>query len=131
MYDVHGEVRIVLHSEKLNGYEPYDLRANHDMQITGVMVLVGLSFILFEVFPEESVWSIPVRQGDEHMVAVPASGGFSLLLGQQEAYKTLIKEQQRFWKRILIEDDDADLITTFKAVIEESNYNNDVNKICQ
>ena len=110
----------MLHSEKLNGYEPYDLRANHDMQITGVVVLVGLSFILFEVFPEESVWSIPVRQGDEHMVAVPASGGFSLLLGQQEAYK-----------RILIEDDDADLITTFKAVIEESNYNNDVNKICQ
>jgi len=65
------------------------------------------------------------------MVAVPTSGGFSLLLGQQEAYETLTKEQQRFWKTILIVDDDADLITTFKAVIEESNYNNDVNKICQ
>ncbi|MGC2570581.1 MAG: hypothetical protein WA364_03645 [Candidatus Nitrosopolaris sp.] len=101
------------------------------MQITGVVVLVGLSFILFEVFSEESVWSIPVRQGDEYMVAVPASGGFSLLLGQQEAYETLTKEQQQFWKRIFIVDDDADLITTFKAVIEESNYNNDVNKICQ
>jgi hypothetical protein len=69
------------------------------MQITGVVVLVGLSIILFEVFPEESVWSIPVRQADEHMIAVPTSGGLTLLLGQkQEAYKTLTKEQQRFRK---------------------------------
>ncbi|HXP51584.1 MAG TPA: response regulator [Bacteroidia bacterium] len=99
------------------------------MQITGVVVLVGLGIILFEVFPEETLWSIPVRQADEHMIAVPGSGGFSLLLTQkQEAYKTLTKEQQRFWKRILIVDDDTDLTITFKAVIEESNYNNDVNK---
>jgi len=74
------------------------------MQITGVVVLVGLSIILFEVFPEQSVWSFPVRQGDEHMIAVPGSGGFSsLLMQKQEAYKTLTKEQERFWKRILIE----------------------------
>jgi len=46
------------------------------------------------------VSSIPVTQSAEHMIAVPASGGFSLLLGQkQEAYKTLTKEQPRFWKR--------------------------------
>jgi two-component SAPR family response regulator len=47
---------------------------------------------------------------------------------KQEAYKTLTKEEQRFWKRILIVDDDADLTATFKAVIEESNNNNDVNR---
>jgi len=29
------------------------------MQITGIVLLVGLSIILFEVFPEKSVWSIP------------------------------------------------------------------------
>jgi CheY-like chemotaxis protein len=98
------------------------------MQITGVVVLVGLSIILFEVFPEQSVWSIPVRQADEHIIAVPASGGSSLLLSQKEAYKTLTKEQQRFWKRLLIVDDDADLTTTFRAVIEDSNSYNDVNK---
>ena len=98
------------------------------MQITGVVVLVGLSIILFEVFPEKSVWSIPVMQADEHMIAVPVSGGLSLLLGQkQEAYKTLTKEQQRFWKRILIVDDDADLTMTFRAVIEDSNKDVDVN----
>jgi CheY-like chemotaxis protein len=99
------------------------------MQITGVVVLVGLSIILFEVFPEKSVWSLPVRQADEHMIAVPASGGAStFLLTQKEEYKTLTKEQQRFWKRILIVDDDADVTLTFKEVIEDSNNNTDVNK---
>jgi CheY-like chemotaxis protein len=98
------------------------------MQKTGVVgLLVGLSIILFEVFPEESVWSIPVRQADEHMIAVPTPGGLTLLLRQEE-YKTLTKEQERYWKRILIVDDDNDITITFKAVIEESNNNNDVNK---
>src|SRR5215831_8983659 len=56
------------------------------------------------------------------MIAVPSSGGFSLLLMQkQEAYKTLTKEQHRFWKRILIVDDNTDITTTFKAAIEDSN----------
>jgi hypothetical protein len=99
------------------------------MRRTAVVVLVGLSIILFEVIPVKSVWSIPARQADEHVIAVPGSGGFSLLVTQkQEAYKTLTKEQQRFWRRILIVDDDADLTTTFKTVIEDSNNNNDVNK---
>jgi CheY-like chemotaxis protein len=100
------------------------------MQITGVIVvLVGFSIILFEVFPEKSIWSIPVRQADEHMVAGPGSGGFSLLLMQkQEAYKTLTREQERFWKRILIVDDDTDVTITLKAVIEDSNNSNDANK---
>jgi len=35
--------------------------------------------------------------------------------------------KQRFWKRILIVDDDADVTVTFKAVIEENNNHNDAN----
>jgi DNA-binding response OmpR family regulator len=63
------------------------------------------------------------------MIAVPAPGGLSLLLGQkQDAYKTLTKEQQRFWKRILIVDDDVDVTMTFRAVIEDSNNDADVHK---
>jgi CheY-like chemotaxis protein len=94
-----------------------------------LLSIVGLSIILFEVFPEESVWSIPVRQADEHMIAVPTSGGLSLSLREkQEAYKTLTKEQQRFWKRILIVDDEKDITLAFKVGIEESNNNNDINK---
>ena len=42
------------------------------------------------------------------------------------AYKSLTKDQERFWKRILIVDDDNDIITTFKAAIEDSN--NDPNR---
>src|SRR5215469_6479889 len=99
------------------------------MQITGIIVLVGLSIILFEVLPEKSAWSNPVRQSDEHMIAVPASGGFSfLLMHRQDAYKTLTKEQERFWKRILIVDDDVDVTMTFRSVIEDSNNDADVNK---
>jgi CheY-like chemotaxis protein len=41
-------------------------------------------------------------------------------------HPVVIKDNQRFWKRILIVDDEADVTTTFKAVIEESN--NDVSK---
>jgi CheY-like chemotaxis protein len=43
-------------------------------------------------------------------------------------HPVVIKDNQRFWKRILIVDDEADVTVTFKAVIEESNDNNDVNK---
>ena len=38
----------------------------------------------------------------------------------------VIKDQ--FWKRILIVDDDIDVTMTFRAVIEESNNDVDVNK---
>jgi hypothetical protein len=79
-----------------------------------------LSILLFEVFPEKSAWSIPVKQADEHTIVVPSSEGFSLLL-KQDAYKTLTKEQERFCKRILIVDDNADITIAFKAAIEHSN----------
>jgi CheY-like chemotaxis protein len=51
-----------------------------------------------------------------------------LLRQKQEAYDTLTKEQQRFWKRILIVDDDVDVTITFNAVIEDCNNSTDVNK---
>jgi CheY-like chemotaxis protein len=43
-------------------------------------------------------------------------------------HPVVIKDEQRFWKRILIVDDDVDVTTTFKLVIEDSNDNIDVNK---
>jgi DNA-binding response OmpR family regulator len=41
-------------------------------------------------------------------------------------HPVVIKDIQRFWKRILIVDDDVDVTTTFKVAIEDSNI--DVNK---
>jgi len=54
--------------------KPCDLDTDaYDMQIARAVVLVGLSIILsFEVFPEKSIWSISVKEGDEHIIAVPA-----------------------------------------------------------
>jgi len=43
-------------------------------------------------------------------------------------HPVVIKDIQRFWKRILIVDDDVDVTTTFKVAIEDSNNSTDVNK---
>ena len=44
-------------------------------------------------------------------------------------YRTVvIKDKDRFWKRILIVDDDEDITLTFKAGIEDSNNKDGVNK---
>jgi CheY-like chemotaxis protein len=43
-------------------------------------------------------------------------------------HPVVIKDEQRFWKRILIVDDDEDITITFKAGIEEHNNNTDANK---
>ena len=51
------------------------------------------------------------------------------MLAEDPLYQTVvIKGKQRFWKRILIVDDDADVTITFKAGIEQPNNNNDANK---
>jgi CheY-like chemotaxis protein len=45
------------------------------------------------------------------------------------SYSTVvIKDERRFWKRILIVDDESDVTITFRAVIEDSNNDIDVNK---
>jgi CheY-like chemotaxis protein len=43
-------------------------------------------------------------------------------------HPVVIKQDQRFWKRILIVDDDADVTMTFKTGIDDSNNNHDPNK---
>jgi CheY-like chemotaxis protein len=77
--------------------------------------------ILFEVIPERSVRSIPIKLGDEHLLAVPASGGFSSLQMQKQGkeHKAATKEQEyekqdRFRKRILIVDNEPDITIAFE-----------------
>ena len=43
-------------------------------------------------------------------------------------HPVVIKDNQRFWKRILIVDDNEDVTTTFKVGIEDGNNSADVNK---
>jgi len=44
-------------------------------------------------------------------------------------HPVVIKDIERFWKRILIVDDDIDVTTTFKVAIEDSNNSADVKRI--
>jgi CheY-like chemotaxis protein len=43
-------------------------------------------------------------------------------------HPVVIKGEQKFWKRILIVDDNKDITTTFKVAIEDSNNTVNVNK---
>jgi uncharacterized protein YcgI (DUF1989 family) len=43
-------------------------------------------------------------------------------------YTVVIKDERRFWKRLLIVDDDEDVTITFKTAIEDSNNGIDANK---
>jgi CheY-like chemotaxis protein len=53
----------------------------------------------------------------------------ALNLTEDPLYPTdVLKEKQRWWKRILIIDDETDVTITFKAGIEDSNNYNDANK---
>jgi hypothetical protein len=36
--------------------------------------------VFFELMPERATWSIPVKQGDYHVIAAPGSGGLSVML---------------------------------------------------
>jgi DNA-binding response OmpR family regulator len=47
---------------------------------------------------------------------------------QDALYGPVTTIDQRFWKRILIVDDDVDVTVTFKVGIEDSNNSADVNK---
>jgi DNA-binding response OmpR family regulator len=48
------------------------------------------------------------------------------MLAENPLHDTVvIKEKQRFWKRILIIDDDEDVTTTFKVGIEDTNKDAD------
>jgi CheY-like chemotaxis protein len=40
----------------------------------------------------------------------------------------VVKDKQRFWKRILIVDDEEDITLTFQVGIEDSNNHNDANR---
>jgi CheY-like chemotaxis protein len=99
-----------------------NLHTNHDMQIIiTIVVTVALGIILFEVILEKSVWSISVKQADEHIIAVPGSGGFSLLLMQKQEEEDYEK-QYHYRKRILIVDDEPDITIAFEKGLRDKGF---------
>ena len=49
-------------------------------------------------------------------------------VGDHSYNAVVIKDEERFWKRVLIVDDESDVTMTFRTVIEDSNNDVDVNK---
>ena len=104
-----------------------DLRAKHGVRIVSLVITITFVIVFFELVPERTIWSIPIKPEEEHMFAIPGSGGFSVLLMQkQEEYKAAVKEQQHREKqnrsRILIVDDDPDITSTFKKVLRDNGF---------
>jgi hypothetical protein len=78
--------------------------------------------VFFELIPERSEWSIPVKPEEEHMLAIPGSG-YSVLLMQKQGkeYSSETKEdeyekQYNRRRRILIIDDEPDITLTVRMI---------------
>src|SRR5437588_6916170 len=85
--------------------------------------------VFFELIPERSVWSIPVKQAEEHMIAAPGSGGFSVLLmqRQEKQYPPQTKDdeyhkQSHRRRRILIVDDEPDITLAFRKALRDKGF---------
>jgi CheY-like chemotaxis protein len=67
--------------------------------------------------PERTIWSIPVKPEEEHMIAVAGSGGYYVLVmqkgGQEDEHRKWYYE--RF--RILIVDDEPDIVLTLHKML--------------
>ena len=77
----------------------------------GLVVTIIFIIGFFELVPERSIWSIPIKSEDEHIFASPGLGGFSLLSIQNQDEDEKQCCQRR---RIMIVDDELDITFTVK-----------------
>src|SRR5215831_1488500 len=88
----------------------------------GLVITIICIIVFFEAVPVKSILSISLKPEDEHLLAVPGLGVYSLLLIQKhEAEKQCCQR-----RRILIVDDELDIAFTFKMVLEENGFNKQV-----
>jgi two-component system, OmpR family, response regulator ChvI len=106
-----------------------NLGANYDIRIVSLVVTITSVIVFFELIPERSVWSIPVKLEQEHMLAVPGSGGFSILLkqkqGREYSHETKEDEYEKQYyrrRRILIVDDEPDITSSFKEALRDHGF---------
>jgi CheY-like chemotaxis protein len=97
--------------------------SSNNNNCSSLVLTVIFIIIFFEVMPERSIWSIPIEPEDEHIIAFPGLGSYSLLLIQKEDENTKQCCQRR---RILIVDDELDITFTFKMILEENGFNKQV-----
>src|SRR5215469_3803984 len=95
--------------------------SNSSNYCCGLVVTIICIIVFFEVVPVKSILSISLKPEDEHMLAVPGLGVYSLLLIQKQDEKQCYQR-----RRILIVDDELDIAFTFKMVLEENGFNKQV-----
>jgi len=88
----------------------------------GLVVTIICIIVFFEVVPVKSILSISLKPEDEHLLAVPGLGVYSLLFIQKHE----VEKQCCQRRRILIVDDELDIAFTFKMVLEENGFNKQV-----
>src|SRR5215470_12722135 len=97
--------------------------SNSSNNCLSVVITVIFIIVLFEVTPETTIWSIPIKPEDDHMIGVCGIGDYSLsLIQKQYEYKKQFCRR----KRILIVDDELDITFTFKMILEENGFNKQV-----
>jgi len=97
--------------------------SNSNNYFLSVVLTVLFIIVFFEVTPETTFWSIPIKPEDDHMVGVFGLGDYSLSLIQKQCE---YKKQFCLRKRILIVDDELDITFTFKMILEENGFNKQV-----
>jgi CheY-like chemotaxis protein len=101
------------------------MQTNHHLKVIAV-VAVTISIVTFELLPERSILSIPVKQAEEHNIAVPASSGFSVLLMQKPEVERQIAASEEGYRRdksrILILDDEPDITFAFEKALRDRGF---------
>ena len=61
---------------------------NYGIRIVSLAITITFVIVFFELVPERTIWSIPIKPEEEHMLAAPGSGGHSVLLMQKQGVPT-------------------------------------------
>jgi CheY-like chemotaxis protein len=97
--------------------------------MVSLVAAIVASIVFFEQVPERSIWCTPVKQEEEHIVAVSTSwGGLSILLMQKQnndnkaATKGQEYEEKQNRRKILIIDDEPDITLIFEKALKDNGF---------
>ena len=115
--------------EQKNTTNHAKLDANYGIRIVSLVATITFVIVFFELVPERTIWSITIKPDEKHMLAVPGSGGFSVLLMQKQGreYSPETKEdesEKQYYRRrrILIVDDEPDITSSFKEALRDNGF---------
>jgi CheY-like chemotaxis protein len=96
-----------------------NLGTTHGIRICSLVVTITFVIVFFELMPEKTILSIPIKPEEEHNIALPMSCGFSTLLTQKKEQEYKEKQNRR---RILIVDDEPDITAAFEKGLMDRGF---------